>query len=146
MRKRILTIGAPLVTAAALSLSLAGTAGAQPLLVGEFTLPYEVQWGHAVLPAGSYRITFESAYRPALVRRTGGRGIVFVKAAFVDQAQRDQGTALLVSRGERAPIVRSFNWVEGGKSFVYSPISKAEQGRLARAGELELVTMSMPPH
>jgi hypothetical protein len=112
--------------------------------VGEFTLPYEVRWGNAVLPAGAYTITFESAYRPAAVRRVGGRSVLFVPTRLVDDARKDQGTALLITRGEHGGIVRSFNWVEGGKSFVYKPITKAERELLSRAGGMERVAMSSP--
>jgi hypothetical protein len=37
----------------------AGVANAAPLYRGRFSLPYEVRWGQAVLPAGEYLLRFE---------------------------------------------------------------------------------------
>lgn len=141
--KRSLTVVTLLVVTAAVAGSLAGTANAQAVLKGTFTLPYEVRWGQAVLPAGEYSITFDSLSRPARVTPATGRGGVFVMALAIDDASQDQPTALLVTRGERGRIVRSFNWREGGKAFVYKPFTKAERELLASASPAESVSIAM---
>ena len=43
-------------------------ANAQPSFEGKFTLPYEVQWNHAVLPAGEYSIEVDAKGMPAVLR------------------------------------------------------------------------------
>ncbi|MGD0227076.1 MAG: hypothetical protein ABSF71_32520 [Terriglobia bacterium] len=52
----------------ALALALAPrAASALDNQVGKFTLPFEVHWGGAVLPAGSYRISADSLNSATLV-------------------------------------------------------------------------------
>ena len=52
-------------------------ANAQPAWVGKFTLPYEVHWNHAVLPAGEYSIQADSKGLPAVLSSTSTNGPVF---------------------------------------------------------------------
>lgn len=71
----------------------AGTASAQPILKGTFTLPYEVRWGMALLPAGQYTIVVDSSHSPALVSTASGSGRAYVMAQVVNDASQDQPTA-----------------------------------------------------
>jgi hypothetical protein len=115
------------VVAAVAAAALSGTASAQSLVKGSFTLPYEVHFGKAVLAPGSYTITMDSTRGPATIRTSTGAGRALVLARSVDKAMTDQPTALLISQRENQRIVRSFNWREGNVAFVYVPFTKAER-------------------
>jgi hypothetical protein len=129
-----------LVAAVALA-SVARTASAQ-VLRGSFTLPYEVHWGRAVLPAGTYLIKIDSVRGPALVTTTDGRGRCLVLPALVDSATESRASGLLISRIEGERRVRSLNWREGGRSFVYQPTAKPKHALSARASDLEAVPIA----
>jgi hypothetical protein len=131
-----------MVVAALAAGSVARTASAQ-VLKGRFTLPYEVHWGKAVLSAGTYSITMDSVRGPALVTTIDGRGRCLVRAAVVDSATDGLATGLLITRNEGERTVRSLNWHEGGRKFVYLPIKKAKRELIAEAKDLEAVPISI---
>lgn len=142
MSKRRLTVVKLLVLAAAITGSMAGTASAQPVFSGTFTLPYEAKWGAATLQPGPYSITVDSVSRPAVVRSLAGGSAVFVMARFIDDAKKNSPSALVLTRGEgEQRIVRSFNWSDGGKSFVYNPITQAERERFAQTNGADEVAI-----
>jgi len=115
------------VVAAVAASALSGTASAQSLVKGSFTLPYEVHWGKAVLAPGAYTITMESARGPATIRTSTGAGRALVLARSVDKSLTDHPTALLISPRATQRIVRSFTYREGDMVFVYVPFTKAER-------------------
>jgi hypothetical protein len=121
----------------------AGSASAQPLVKGTFTLANEVRWGKAVLPAGHYSITVDGADRPALVSTLTGRRVAYVMARTFDDAVKGQPTALIVTNVENQRVVRSFNWREGNRNFIYRAFTRAERKQVERAGEMETVTIRM---
>jgi hypothetical protein len=126
-----------LAVAAAIAVGLSvGSASAQPLVKGTFTLPYEVHWGKAVLPPGHYSITIDGARRPALVSNTQTReGRAFLMAGALSDAMKGQPTALLITKIENERFVLSFNWREGNKSFIYRALTKTELTQLGSASE-----------
>lgn len=102
---------------------------------GKFTLPFEVQWGRAPLPAGDYSFKIESTAMPALVtvRQTSHGG----KAAIVmAQSQNPEGgsgqSALTVVRGGGKQIVRSLYLAEIGTIFFYA--TPKDSGKLLAQG------------
>jgi len=109
----------------------------------DFTLPYEVRWGGAMLPPGMYSITMASVRGPALIATADGRGRCLTQATQVGSAMQGQPTGLMiaVSAGERT--VRSFNWREGGRSFVYPLVSRGKHGALARTLDLEVLEVQV---
>jgi hypothetical protein len=125
-----------LAVAAAIAVGfLVGSASAQPVVKGTFTLPYEVHWGNAVLPPGHYSITIDDGRRPAMVINTLTQQIAFVMARALDDATKGQPTALLITKTENARFVRSFNWREGNQSFIYQAPAESERTRLGSASE-----------
>jgi hypothetical protein len=64
-------------------------------------------------------------------------------ALSVDKARTDHPTALLISQRENQRIVRSFNWREGDKAFVYSPFTKAERKLLGQVDDSVAVPILM---
>jgi hypothetical protein len=142
MKKQTRSVLKLLALAAVASGVLAGAASAESV-TGKFTLPYDVRWGQALLPAGHYVIRIGGNGRPALVSTQAGKNVTFVMAQVVNAAATDQPTALLLTRGERERIVRSFNWREGNKSFVYKPYTSAERKLLAQSRQVESVPILM---
>ena len=134
-----------LAVAAAIAVGLSvGSASAQTLVKGTFTLPYEVHWGKAVLPPGHYSITIDSARGPALVSNTlTGQVSAFVTARALGDATKGQPTALLITKMENERFVRSFNWREGNKSFIYRALTETERTRLGSASEPVAVPILM---
>lgn len=119
----------------------AGAASAQPLVKGSFTLPYEVQWGKAVLPAGHYSIAIERADRPAALSTATGRVVAYVMARSFEDAPQDQATTLVITKSEARRVVRAFNWREGNRRFIYRPFTQAERRQSASAAGLETVAV-----
>src|ERR1700692_1527144 len=62
-------------------------ANAQPSFEGKFTLPYEVQWNHAVLPAGEYSIRMDSKGSPAVVRSMSSDKLAYTATAIVGHGE-----------------------------------------------------------
>jgi hypothetical protein len=116
---------------------LANSASASTRVRGTFTLPYDVRWGQALLPAGNYEIRIDGTGKPALLSTSTGKAVALVMARFEDSALTDQPTSLQVTRGEHERTVRSFNWREGNKVFVYQPYTKAERRQIADAKRAE---------
>jgi hypothetical protein len=108
---------------------------------GKFTLPYEVQWGRHVLPAGEYKIATGYAGNVALVRSTDGKFVTFTPVAIKEQSD-DSGAALhVVAYGNRY-LVRSINLPARGISLVYPPANDAEREILAKADRVESVPVT----
>jgi hypothetical protein len=141
LRFNFLKVGVAATIAAGLSV---GSASAQPLVKGTFTLPYEVHWGKALLPPGHYSITIDDARRPALVSSTlTGQGRAVVLARAVGDALKGQPSALLITKTESARVVRSFNWSEGNQNFIYRALDRTEPAEAASAAEPVAVAILM---
>ena len=103
----------------------AGAAQARPLQ-RPFTLPYEVRWGGAVLPAGEYSLAMDSIKGPLNVIDASGRIRALVSGS-PDFPTSAQPTSLLVTRDGAERTVRSFNCPPWGRKFVYKPFTRAER-------------------
>jgi hypothetical protein len=120
------------VVASVVALVLAGTANAQSFpMKGRFTLPYEVRWGLAVLPAGPYTIEIASVHSPAIVCSAAGRVRAVLPASSVDRSMRGRPTSLQVIRRENRRLVYALNWREEDLFFVYTGLTTAERKDLA---------------
>jgi len=142
MKKSRLTFLKLAVAAAIVTGVSVGPASAQSLK-GTFTLPYEVQWGKAVLPAGPYTITFDTLHGPAIVRTSTGEGRAIVMARIVDKAMKDQPSELLVTKIENQRVVRTLNLREAGVTFVYRPFTKSERKLVGKVDESEALPILM---
>jgi hypothetical protein len=112
-------------------------ANAQPRFVGKFTLPYEVNWGQATLPAGEYFIRMDSM-GPAKVSSANGARTVFTKPPIL--ADNEQGsTHLTITAQGNKRIVRSLNLPELGKLVIFAPLTKSEREVVAKAGQVNTV-------
>jgi hypothetical protein len=100
----------------------AGVANAAPLYRGRFTLPYEVRWGQAALPAGDYLLGFQDIGTRVFVQiwdAKSGKDIAFLAPLGNSEAQ---GTsALLITDEGNQRIVHSLRLAELGEVFIYEP-------------------------
>jgi len=113
-------------------------ANAAPVWVGKCTLPYQVNWNHAILPPGGYTITVNSKAASALVRSNNGTTQYYTAVPII--ADREKGdTSLLITTAGGQHIVRSLNSPLLGVSFVFQPLSKSEREASAKSGQQESI-------
>jgi hypothetical protein len=106
-----------------------GVANAAPLYRGQFSLPYEVRWGQAVLPAGDYLVRFEDVKTRVFVviqDAKSGKDVAYV--APVTNRGTHVASALLIADEGNQRVVHSLRLAELGEVFIYEP-------RLARSSE-----------
>jgi hypothetical protein len=91
------------LVALALSLSF-GQAKAQSAYEGKFTLPFEAHWGIAVLPAGDYTISMQSANEPYLlyIRGEGKTAIIMANGANTKAVSDDSHLTVVNTGGNQA--------------------------------------------
>jgi hypothetical protein len=91
------------LVALALSLSF-GQAKAQSAYEGKFSLPFEAHWGIAVLPAGDYTISMQSANEPYLlyIRGEGKTAIIMANAASTKTVSDDSHLTVVNTGGNQA--------------------------------------------
>ena len=115
-----------LAALAALALGLSPSLAKAQEYLGKFTLPFEAQWGAAVLAPGDY--TFEVASQsPHMVSLRDERGKTVLIVPFPtpeEKVSSNQSKLTLVDNGARY-VVQSFEAVELGQTFEYS-VAKAK--------------------
>jgi len=116
----------------------AGGASAQSSFEGKFTLPYEVQWNHNVLPAGEYSIKVSATGMPTVLSSTSTGKSVYTSIPI--SANSENGpTALTITNHGNDRRVRSVNLPQIGMSLVFDPLSKTEREMFAKAGHIDAV-------
>jgi len=114
-------------------------ANAQPSFAGKFTLPYEVRWGQAVLPAGDYVIRMDSTASPAKISPANGSSAgVYTEYPLVEDSHMS-GVYLTITNQANQRRVRSLNLPQLGKAIVFAPLTKSEREALAKAGQIDTV-------
>jgi hypothetical protein len=116
-------------------------ANAQPTFAGKFTLLHEVHWGQAVLPAGQYFIRMDSMSPSASISSAKGDTIALIVSVALADNERG-GTYLIVTKQGDKRTVRSLNIPEAGKMVIFAPLSRSEREAIARAGQLDTVTVA----
>ena len=119
--------------AAALALgALAATGNAQNAYQGKFTLPAEVHWGSATLPAGDYTFTLPSAGSPYTLYIRGQAASAVVMAVTTDRVASEHAQLNLVNIAD-VETVQTFDAPELGVTFIYWTPTQKHMGRnLAR--------------
>ncbi|HEV3482557.1 MAG TPA: hypothetical protein VGR97_09540 [Candidatus Acidoferrales bacterium] len=110
-----------LFAAALLATALfAGSANAQSLFKGKFTLQHETRWGQALLPAGHYILTFDNKMSNMLVvRDANSLHVVAYEPANIRQDSTGGESALLITVRGPQQIVHSLRIAELGQVFIY---------------------------
>lgn len=119
-----------LTIVAVLAVAALGAAESGAVYSGKFTLPYDVQWGKAVLPAGEYSLAMDTMTGPLAVRDAAGR----TRALFYgsrEHAKADQPTGLLVTIAGTSRTVRALNCPVWGANLVFKAVTREERERLA---------------
>jgi hypothetical protein len=100
----------------------AGVANAAPPYRGRFSLPYEVHWGHAVLPAGEYLLRFVDVQTFVFVviqDAKSGKEVAYLAPSTKSEAQGK--SALLIAEVGNQQVVHSLRLAELGEVFIYEP-------------------------
>ena len=134
-------ISAKLMATTLFLLSVCAAAGyAQPSFAGRFTLPFEVNWGKHVLPAGQYFILMEEFGTSAIVRSMDSRIAFFTPLPVKDKSEGGiTGLVVLIRGNERT--VSALNLPHNGYALVYKPKTAAERELLAKADRLETIPL-----
>jgi len=110
-------------------------ANAQPSFMGKFTLPHEVRWGLATLPAGEYFIRMDPS-GPLVVRAAKGDMAVFIHPPVVADSEPGGRYLIITTQGDER-TVRSLNLPELGKAVIFAPLNKSEREVLAKTHQIE---------
>jgi len=100
----------------------AGVANAAPLYRGRFTLPYEVRWGQAVLPAGDYLLRFVDVQTRVFVviqDANNGKDVAYL-APMTKTEAKGTSALLLADEGDQR-VVHSLRLGELAEVFIYEP-------------------------
>jgi hypothetical protein len=116
----------------------AAAASAQSSFEGKFTLPYEVQWNHAVLPAGEYSIAVAAQGMPAVLRSTSTGKSVYTSIPIPDNSEKGPAALTITTHGNDRRV-RSVNLPAIGMSLVFDPLTKTEREMFAKAGHIDAV-------
>jgi len=108
------------VLAAGLSI---GTASAQNVIQGKFTLPFEARWGADVLLPGDYTFELNVAARPYIVAvRQGDRRVALAMANASEQGQTSGHSALVTVRKGGKYQIWTLHLAEAGLTLDYTPL------------------------
>jgi hypothetical protein len=100
----------------------ASVANAAPLYRGRFSLPYEVRWGHVVLPAGEYLLRFvDIQTRVFVVIQDAKSGKEVAYLAPKTKSETQGKSALLIADKSNQRVVHSLRLAELGEVFIYEP-------------------------
>jgi hypothetical protein len=120
-------------------ISVAG-ASAQTGVSGKFTLPYQVRWGGAMLPAGEYSIHFTSIHSPATIHSMDGKISAYVFTAASGDSEKGPSSLTIVTRGNERRVA-AMNLPNARVSLVYSPLTNAERESLAKGNQIQTVPL-----
>jgi hypothetical protein len=142
-RNRLLAIAAIGLVAIGTCVSRAAAQGSSAW--GRFTLPYEVNWKGAVLPAGEYTFSLKTAALPALVNLQGPNGGAFIMATEVDETKTDQASSLTIEERGSTRFVREMYLADLGLHIHYAipKIPKNEKELAQGPATTEHVLVSM---
>jgi hypothetical protein len=113
-----------------------GLAKADTIYKGEFTLPFEAQWGSAVLPPGNYTFSISTSSSPtaryAVFLNGEGKSAIILPLTMPEEKVSSRDSHLtLVNAGGRY-VVQSLQAPELGLTFDYYAVRKAKAKPMAR--------------
>lgn len=130
LRNRILAIATFALAAMCAS---AIPAAAQDVFRGSFTLPTEVRWQGATLPAGDYTFSMNSVATPARITLRGPNGGAFVSAIVADKDKISDRSALIIEHRGTMRVVRELYMAQIGLRLQYS-VPKIPKEKLLAQG------------
>jgi hypothetical protein len=119
-----------------------GVANAAPLYRGRFSLPHQVRWGQAVLPAGEYLVKFADVQTRVFVviqDAKSGKDVAYLTPVTNGKAQ---GTsALLIANDGDQRVVHSLRLAELGEVFIFEPALARGVGDVREAHTMETLPL-----
>jgi hypothetical protein len=97
----------------------ASSASAQNAFQGKFTLPNDVRWANATLPAGDYTFSLSSASVPAQVTLQGPNGGAFILTSVTDKRDEGNSSSLTIEHRGSVSFVRSMYLADLGVELRY---------------------------
>ena len=97
----------------------ASSASAQGAFQGKFTLPNDVRWANASLPAGDYTFSLNSTTMPGWVMLRGPNGGVFILTSVIDERNEGDSSKLTVEHRGGTNFVRSMYLADLGVELTY---------------------------
>jgi len=105
-------------------------ANAQTSFRGAFQLTSDTRWGMAVLPAGHYVLTLDTAEPPTIVIHSDDWKVSAMTRAEFDEQAAPGGSYILITGSGPDRQVRSINLPQLGRSLVFKPLTRSERETL----------------
>jgi hypothetical protein len=131
LRNRVLAIAA---FGLATIFVTATPAAAQNAIQGSFTLPEEVRWQGATLPAGDYTFSMKSVAAPSVILLDGPNGGAFVAAIATDQLKPSNRSVLIVEHRGDMRVVRELDLPQIGVRLHYPQPKASKDDKLLAQG------------
>jgi hypothetical protein len=97
----------------------ASSASAQNAFQGKFTLPNDVRWANATLPAGDYTFSLSSTTTPGRVFLQGPNGGAFILTSVIDERNEGDSSKLTIEHRGGISFVRSMYLADLGVELTY---------------------------
>jgi hypothetical protein len=97
----------------------ASSASAQNAFQGKFTLPNDVRWANASLPAGDYTFSLSSTSVPGQVILQGPNGGAFILTSVIDKRNEGGSSKLTIEHRGGISFVRSMYLADLGVELTY---------------------------
>ena len=97
----------------------ARSASAQNAYQGKFTLPNDVRWANATLPAGDYTFSLSSTTMSGRVFLQGPNGGAFILTSATDQRNEGDSSKLTIEHRGGISFVRSMYLADLGVELTY---------------------------
>jgi hypothetical protein len=119
-------------------------AAAHEAAKGHFTLPCEVRWQGANLPAGNYTFWFESLAPQSPMILTGPNGTIFELGYINASKPSSRASVLILERHEGVYVVREADLASVGIDIRYSgPKQSREDKELAERPATDRILVAM---
>src|SRR5260370_40373825 len=129
IRNRMLVIAAFALAAVCVGVT---PVSAQSAVKGSFTLPHEVQWQGATLPAGDYTFDMKSLGTPARIIIPGPKGFRVITALVTDEKSSERSLLLVQQRGGKS-VVSDLYLAPVGRCLRYAVPKSREDAKIAQA-------------
>jgi hypothetical protein len=97
----------------------ASSASAQNAFQGQFTLPHDVRWANASLPAGNYTFSLSSTTMSGRVFLQGPNGAAFILTSVIDERNGGDSSKLTIEHRGGISFVRSMYLADLGVELTY---------------------------
>jgi hypothetical protein len=110
----------------------ASQAAAQNACAGSFTLPQDVSWQGAKLPAGDYTFSMASVAAPSRITLHGPNGFAFVSAIVADSDNVSDRSVMTIEHRGGISVVRDLYLAPIGLRLKYSVPKRQKDQELAQ--------------